>query len=100
MISAVYRLTERQFAALCELLSLRTSRSNDALRLHLVEGLSVPDAARRAGCTYTAAWKAVKRAARGIELARQVALTKKIMTSPAPEATHTPPWLPSRSSRS
>lgn len=73
MISAVYRLTEPQFEALCELLSLRPSPSNDALRLHLVEGLSVPDAARRAGCTYTAAWKATQRAQRGVRLARIVA---------------------------
>lgn len=65
-------MTERQFKALCELLSLRPSPSNDALRLHLVEGLSVPDAARRAGCTYTAAWKAVQRAHRGVRLARLV----------------------------
>lgn len=63
-------MTERQFKALCELLSLRPSPSNDALRLHLVEGLSVPDAARGAACTYTAAWKAVNRAMRGLELAR------------------------------
>lgn len=65
-------MTERQFKALCELLSLRQSPSNDALRLHLVVGLSVPDAARRAGCTYTAAWKAVQRAQRGVRLARLV----------------------------
>lgn len=62
-------MNDRQFKALCELLSLRPSPSNDALRLHLVDGLSVPDAARSAGCTYTAAWKAVKRAERGLELA-------------------------------
>lgn len=70
MISAFTAMTEQQFTALCELLSLRRSPSNDALRLHLVEGLSVPDAARSAGCTYTAAWKAVNRAMRGLELAQ------------------------------
>lgn len=69
----LYTASTEQLKALCELLSLRKSQSNDALRLHLVEGLSVPDAARRAGCTYTAAWKAVQRAQRGVRLAWIVA---------------------------
>lgn len=66
-------MTADQFAALSQLLRLRPGPAQDAARLHMVDGLSVPDAARRAGCEYRCAWQAVQRARAGLELARQAA---------------------------
>jgi hypothetical protein len=63
-------LTEAQFTALAQLLRLRTGTAQDAVRLHLVQGLSVPDAARAAGVDYQLALKAVYRVNAGLELAK------------------------------
>lgn len=64
-------MTADQFTALAELLRLRTGPAQDVARLVLVEGISVPEAARSAGLEYTAAHQAVKRAQRGLELAQR-----------------------------
>lgn len=64
-------MTADQFTALAELLRLRAGPAEQVASLVLVDGLSVPEAARSAGLEYTAAHKAVKRAQRGLELARQ-----------------------------
>lgn len=66
-------MTPAQFTALAELLRLRAGPAQQVARMVLVEGLTVPDAARAAGLEYTAAHQAVKRAQRGLELARQAA---------------------------
>lgn len=66
-------MTPAQFAALAELLRLRPGPAQESARLHLVEGLSVPDAARMAGCGYKLAWQAVQRANAGMELVRVAA---------------------------
>ncbi len=63
-------MTETQFAALAQLLRLRTGPAREAASLHLVQGLSVPDAARAAGMDYRAATYAVKRAKEGLALAK------------------------------
>lgn len=65
-------MTADQFAALTEVLRLRPGPTNDAVRLHLVDGLSVPEAARTAGADYRGTTYAVKRALAGLELARRV----------------------------
>lgn len=65
-------MTPDQFSALCELLRLKPGETNDAVRYHLVDGLSVPDAARKAGAEYRGTTYAVKRAQRGLNLAKQV----------------------------
>jgi predicted DNA-binding protein (UPF0251 family) len=62
-------MTEAQFQALAQLLRLRASPTLEAVRLHLVTGLSVPDSARTAGVDYQLALKAVKRAKDGHKLA-------------------------------
>lgn len=63
-------MTPDQFTALAELLRLRAGPAQVVARMVLVDGLSVPDAARSAGLEYKAAHQAVKRAQRGLELAR------------------------------
>ena len=68
-------MTPDQFAALSELLRLKPGPTNDAVRLHLVGGLSVPEAARSAGADYRGTTYAVKRAKAGMELARIAAGT-------------------------
>jgi hypothetical protein len=62
-------MTDAQFAALAQLLRLRQGSTREAVRLHLVQGLTVPDAARIAGVKYQLALKAVKRAKDGHKLA-------------------------------
>jgi hypothetical protein len=62
-------VTEAQFQALAQLLRLRQGQAQEAVRLHLVQGLRVPDAARVAGAKYQLALKAVKRAKDGHKLA-------------------------------
>jgi predicted DNA-binding protein (UPF0251 family) len=62
-------MTEAQFTALAQLLRLRAGPTLEAVRLHLVTGLSVPDSARTAGVDYQLALKAVKRAKNGHKLA-------------------------------
>lgn len=66
-------MTPEQFAALSELLRLKPGPTNDAVRLHLLDGLSVPEAARSAGADYRGTSYAVKRALAGLALARRAA---------------------------
>jgi hypothetical protein len=63
-------MTHEQFQALAQLLRLRTGPARQAVALHLVQGLTVPDAARAVDMDYRAASYAVKRAKTGLELAR------------------------------
>lgn len=65
-------MTDNQFTALATLIGLRQSASREAARLVLVDGLSVIDAAARAGITQQGANQAVLRCRRGIDLALQV----------------------------
>ncbi len=64
-------MTSNQFDALAKLLRLRSGPAQIVARMVLVDGLSVPDAARSVGLEYTAAHQAVKRVQRGLELAKQ-----------------------------
>lgn len=64
-------VSEAQFTALAELLRLRAGPAQDVARLVLVQGLTVPDAARELGMGYHLAYKAVKRAQDGWALARK-----------------------------
>jgi hypothetical protein len=66
-------MTDAQFTALAQLLRLRKGPAKEAVRIHLVQGLSVPDAARSAGVDYQLALKAVYRVKAGLELARKAA---------------------------
>jgi DNA-directed RNA polymerase specialized sigma24 family protein len=66
-------MTDDQFAALADLLRLRTGPAQEVARLVLVEGLSLPGAARMAGLEYNAAHKAVHRAKIGLVKARKAA---------------------------
>lgn len=66
-------MTAEQFAALAELLRLRQSASREAARLVLVEGMSVGEAAQRAGISSQGVSNALASCQRGIELARLVA---------------------------
>jgi hypothetical protein len=52
-------MTADQFNALTEARGLPASASGEALRLVLVDGLTVADAARAVGCTYPAAYRAL-----------------------------------------
>jgi hypothetical protein len=63
-------MTSDQFTALAQLLRLRTGPAREAASLHLVQGLTVPDAARAAGMDYRAATYAVKRVKEGLALAK------------------------------
>jgi len=62
-------MTAQQFTALSQLLRLRQGSTREAVRLHMVAGLTVPDAARQAGVKYQLALKATKRAKDGHKLA-------------------------------
>lgn len=62
-----------EFEALAVLLRLRQGASRKAVRLHLVDGLPVAEAAEATGISYRAAWQACKRAKQGLELARRAA---------------------------
>lgn len=64
-------ITERQFAALAELLRLRNGPTRVVIRAVMVEGQAVADAARAAPMDYRAASYAVKRARKGLDLARE-----------------------------
>lgn len=66
-------MTAAQFDALAQLLRLRQGPAQEAVRLHLVDGLSVPNAARQAGADYRGATYAVKRAKAGLALAQEAA---------------------------
>lgn len=63
-------MTADQFAALSELLRLRAGPAQVVARMVLVEGISTAEAARSVGLEYKAAHQAVKRAERGLALAR------------------------------
>lgn len=65
-------MTDEQFNALAQLMRLRASASRDALRLVLVDGLSVPAAAQQAGVPHQAVYKLQASAQRAIEAARVV----------------------------
>jgi hypothetical protein len=64
-------MTEAQFQALAQLLRLRQGQAQEAVRLHMVAGLTVPDASRSAGVDYQLGLKAVKRAKGGLALAQK-----------------------------
>ena len=66
-------MTDAQFTALAQLLRLRAGTAQEAVRLHLVQGLGVPDAARAAGANYQLALKAVYRVYAGLALINVVA---------------------------
>lgn len=62
-----------QFAALAQLLRLRTGPAQDAARMVLVDGASQADAACATGLTQQAVHNAVKRARAGLALAKRAA---------------------------
>jgi hypothetical protein len=66
-------MTDAQFQALAQLLRLRTGPAREAASLHLVQGLTVPDAARAVGMDYRAATYSVKRVKEGLALAKAAA---------------------------
>lgn len=66
-------MTDEQFTALAQLMRLRASASHDALRLVLVDGLSVPAAAQQAGVPHQAVYRLQASAQRAIEAALVVA---------------------------
>lgn len=63
-------VTADEFTALAQLLRLRGGPAQECARMVLVDGLAVPDAARRAGLSANAAYNAVARAREGCALAR------------------------------
>ena len=65
-------MTQDQFTALAELAGLRGQQVAQALRLVLVEGLPVGQAAERAGVSQSSASHALARVRKVLELARQV----------------------------
>jgi hypothetical protein len=65
-------MTDAQFTALAQLLRLRQGRAQEAVRLHLVQNLSVPDAARSAGVDYQLALKAAHRVNAGLALIKKI----------------------------
>lgn len=65
-------MTDLQFQALAELLSLRSGPAREAARLVLVDGLPVGAAAVQAGVSQPSASNALARCRRGMELARRV----------------------------
>jgi len=64
-------MTTAQFQALAELLRLRGGPATDAARLVLVDGLTVTEAAQRAGVSSSGVSNALARCRRGMELARR-----------------------------
>jgi len=66
-------MTDAQFDALASLMRMRAGSLRDAVRQHLVDGLSVPEAARSAGADYRGTSYAIKRALAALELARTAA---------------------------
>jgi hypothetical protein len=63
-------MTDTQFAALAQLLRLRTGPAQDAARLVMVQGMPTTDAARTVGMDYRAATYSVKRVKDGLALAK------------------------------
>jgi hypothetical protein len=66
-------MTPAQLEALAQLLRLRAGPAQEAVRLHIVAGLTVPEAARAAGVDYQLALKAVYRVKNGLALAKMAA---------------------------
>jgi hypothetical protein len=66
-------MTDTQFTSLAQLLRLRQGQAQEAVRLHMVAGLTVPEAARAAGVDYQLALKAVYRVKDGLALAKMAA---------------------------
>lgn len=66
-------MTPDQFAALAELLRLRSGPARECARQVLVEGQSTIEAAASLGMQYRAAAAAVQRARQGLELAKLAA---------------------------
>ena len=64
-------MTHDQFAALAELLRLRSGPARECARLVLVDGRTTIEAATSLGMQYRAAAAAVQRARQGLELARR-----------------------------
>jgi len=65
-------MTADQFAGLSELAGLRGKQVAEALRLVLVDGLPVGQAAERAGVSQSSASHALARVRKVLELARRV----------------------------
>ena len=61
-------MNAQQFDIIAQLLSLRGGASQEAARLHLIDGVAVAEAAARVGVTYQAASQAVKRVLAGFAL--------------------------------
>jgi DNA-directed RNA polymerase specialized sigma24 family protein len=73
-MAIVQKVTAEQFEALCALLRLRRAGSTrEALRMILVDGARVTDAARATGMSQPAVSNALARARRVADLARRVA---------------------------
>lgn len=66
-------MTLDQFDALADLMRLRNGPAKGVARMVLVEGAAIADAARVQQLSYQAAHQAVKRAQRGIDLAKRIA---------------------------
>lgn len=67
-------MTPAQFEALAQLLRLRAGPAQQAAALHLVDGLTIPDAARQVGMAYKDAYDAIKRINAGADLARKAVM--------------------------
>lgn len=78
-------ITPEQFDALSELLRLRAGPAQVVVRMVLVDGATVPDAAREVAMEYRAAFQAVQRARRGLDLAHRATGVKP---------SHSPPTMP------
>ena len=66
-------MTETQFKALEEIMGLnKTKKTTQAIRLHLVDGLRMPDAAKQADLEYQQAVQAISRAKKKVALCHQV----------------------------
>lgn len=63
-------MTPEAFSAIAKIGRLRRCPTTDAVRMHLVEGVPLPEAARRSGARYTSAWHAVRRVRKLLALAR------------------------------
>lgn len=66
-------MTLNQWRDLQKLIGRGESAGTEAARLHLVEGLSITEAAKRAGCSPQTASNAVVRRRESIDLCRSVA---------------------------
>ena len=69
-------MNDISFDALAQLLRLRAGPARDAARLVLVQGYTVPDAARACALPYALAYKAVRRCKDGMELVQRICCTE------------------------